>query len=266
MAHASPATAHWLDAESNDLVNGFWQAAGALEPFPRTLEHPLLLALPISIVKLARLHVKSANDWLRARGMAHTFAAEPEAGAASSAGFGADRAIHGCIVALGGHAFLFVDGGDAADEMRFTIAHELGHFLADQLLPRRKAVARMGESILEVLDGKRPPTLIEKLSSAMAGLQIGGYRSFLPRSESADGGLELWRVESRADRIGAALLAPPELVLSAARGATFAERNQNAVAALTTLYGLPAAPAAHYAQALLDANKRVATWAERFPR
>lgn len=254
MAPASPATARWLDTESSDLVRDFWRAAGEVEAFPRALERPLSVALPVTLVKLAHLHVHDTELWLRARGIPLPFAEEP----------GAARSVHGCIVVLAGHGILFVDGADNAAELRFTIAHEIGHFLADHLLPRRKALAHYGDDILDVLDAKRQPTERERWSSILGGLQLDGYRSYLPRGEGDDSGLELWRVESRADRIGAALLAPPGLVLSAARGYGYSERRKNAIHALTSTFGLPLAPAIQYAEALLYENRAAPTWAETF--
>jgi hypothetical protein len=252
-------TARWLDAESSRLVRSFWAAAGGEEPFPRSLERPMLLALPISIVKLASLHLHQADQWLRARGVGMRFTGDGRTDAT-------DRPVHGCIVARSGHAFLFVDGADSPEDLRFTIAHEIGHFLADHWLPRTTAVDRFGTGILDVMDGKREPTMAERVSSLLRGVELQGTTSFLPRSESADGGLELWKVEGRADRIGAALLAPPERVLAAARAPTHAERLARAIDALTTTYGFPPAPAARYAQTLLEQNGQGRSWVEGLKR
>jgi len=169
-------------------------------------------------------------------------------------------------MAHAGHAFLFVDGADDANEMRFTIAHEIGHFLADHLLPRRDALHYFGDTILPVLDGQRPATTAERLSSAFRGIRLDEYKDFLPRSDSADGGLDLWRVESRADRIGTALLAPPDEVLRHAVGTTFAERTEAGVQALTTRFGMPEAPARRYVQTLLEENGRGPSWSESLRR
>jgi hypothetical protein len=254
LANRSPA--RWLDAESSDLIREFWLAAGAEEPWPRSLERPLALALPVTVIKLARLHLHEAEHWLRARGVALSF----------GGGQGERRAVHGCIVAHAGHGFLFVDATDSPAELRFTVAHEIGHFLADHLLPRRQAERRFGAEILPVLNGQRTPTQLERFSSALSGVRLGSYQSYLPRSDSADGGLDLWKVEGRADRIGAALLAPPDLVLLAATGPDHATRLRRAVQALTGTFGFPPTAAARYAQALLQENGLGPTWSESLRR
>lgn len=240
----------WLDTESSDLVRAFWRAGGGEDTYPRNLERALALALPVTLVKLARLHLHDVDRWLRARNVGLAL------------DDGSRRAVFGCIVAHAGHGFLFVDGADNPDEIRFTIGHEVGHFLADHLLPRKKALELYGERILPVLNGTRAPSETERLSSVLSGIRLDGYRNFLPRSESADGGLDLWHVEGRADRIAAALLAPPERLLPRIVGATFAERTAHAVALLTSEYGMPAVAAIRYAQALLQTNGLGPTWAE----
>ncbi len=242
----------WLDAESADLVREFWAVAGGEEPFPRNLERSLALALPVTLVRVPRLQLRHAAAWLHERGV--RFPLEDEAGGA--------RAVHGCILARAGYGFLFVDGSDNDADLRFTIAHEIGHFLAEHQLPRRRAIARFGAGIVDVLDGRRPPTNGERLAGNLAGMSFLSTHSFLPRAESAEGGLELWRVEGAADRIGAALLAPPAIVLAAAAGSVWEQRLDNAHAALIGRFGLPPTPALHYARTLLAENGLGPSWSE----
>jgi hypothetical protein len=252
---ATHAPVRWLDAEARDLLAEFWQMAGDAEPFPRALERPLAMALPVSVVKIARLQLQDAESWLQRRRVSLDLADD-----------GSRRRLHGCILAQCGYGFLFLDGADSPDEMRFTMAHEIGHFLADHLLPRKQALAHFGPSIRPVLDGRRAPTMGERLGGALHGIQLDEYQNFLPRSESADGGLELWRVEGRADRIGAALLAPPELVLAYATAPRWADRRRACVEALTERFGFPRAPAERYAEALLAGNNKGPAWGEALRR
>jgi hypothetical protein len=231
-------TSRWLDNESRDLIQAFWQAAGQDEPFPRALEQSLAFALPVALVKLPRLTSRSAEQWARARGRDLNLATT-------------NRPLHGCLTAASGFGIIFVDGTDPADEQRFTIAHEIGHFLADYLRPRRRALDRFGERFVDVLDGKRPPTLPEQVQSVIAGIAVGPYVNLMQRDLQGSDALELWSIENRADRIALALLAPPELVLDRDLGDRYPQRLETLTRVLTSGFGLPPTPALRYAANLL---------------
>lgn len=100
----------WLDNASQEAVNLFWQRCGETENFPRTLERSIALALPLCLVKLARLKLNVIESWLARRRAPFQFNCQ-------------SRAVRGCLVAFGGQGLVFVDGADQVDEQRFTIAH-----------------------------------------------------------------------------------------------------------------------------------------------
>ena len=236
-----------LDQEAVDL---FWQLSGEEEPFPRTLERPLALALPIVLVKLPHLRLCDVETWMHRRGTAFRFDCE-------------SRRVRGCLVAQFGHGLLFMDGTDPQDEQRLTLAHELAHFLADYWIPRTKAVERLGDDILNALDGRRPLTVAERVYALMIDATIGPYRSFMDRSEL--GSLEaVWQVENRADRIALALLAPPDAVLPRldCLGAPYLQRRTQTVHILRTEFGLPEDVAVGYAPLILSAVGKGPSWLE----
>src|SRR5687768_8715179 len=59
-----------------------------------------------------------------------------------------DRPLRACLVAAGGAGFAFVDADGPEDERRFSLAHELAHFLRDYWQPRRAAQRRLGPAVL----------------------------------------------------------------------------------------------------------------------
>ncbi len=240
----------WLDNEAQDAIEFFWSAAGETEPFPRQLERPLLFALPVALVKLPRLTLWEIERWLHRRGPAISFSCQ-------------NRGVRGCLIAFGGKGMIFVDGADPADELRFTIAHEVGHFLVDYLLPRQKAGRRFGPSIWEVMDGMRVPTVAERLYAILDRTQIGVHTNLMDRVP-ADEHENLGKIEERADRVALELLASHELVLAEpdVSRPTYPERFAAVTAALMSVYGLPLAVARSYAQALLDLAGKGPSFAE----
>ncbi len=223
----------------SETAEAFWSDAGRPEPFPRDLRAPIANALPLTIVLLPRMRVRAVDEWLRRRGVR---------GAPATI----DRAIRGCLIARSGQGFVFVEGTDPADEQRFTLAHELGHFLRDYWRHRRLVVERLGPSALEVLDGDRPPRPDERIDALLARVPLGFHVHLMDRD--ANGGFatpSIDAAERDADLLACALLAPPEAVLAGDLPADPPRRRIAVECRLVESFGLPGAPAATYAAALV---------------
>jgi hypothetical protein len=213
-----------------DAANGFWAAVGDPPPFPRNLDEVVPFALPVYQVVMPRLRLNGVEEWLLQRGCAHRFAG------------GDDRRLCGAVIAFGGHGFLFVDGADPANERRFTLAHEVAHFLLDYQLPRDRAIARLGDGVVPVLDGLRAPTRIERIDAALAACATGLHVYLLDR---LDPSRRIATVEERADRLACELLAPEEEVRR--RFGDDPPDEPYLVAQLVDVFGLPPSVAHSYA-------------------
>jgi hypothetical protein len=221
------------------LARAFWHEAGAAEPFPRDLRGPILWTLPLDLVDLPGLRLASVRHWLRHHGAA--FSCDE-----------ADRPLRACLVAWRGHGFIFIDTDDSEDERRFSLAHELGHFLRDYWQPRRLACTRLGMRAAEVLDGERPPTPEERLSALLARVPIGLHTHLMHRDSAGRfASPEVTAAERAADRLAYELLAPAEAVLAAVHG----KADRSAIAGLLReVYGLPVAQALDYSALLVPAG------------
>jgi hypothetical protein len=147
----------------------------------------------------------------------------------------------GCLVAYRGLGIAFVCGADPGDEQRLTVAHETSHFLRDYLLPREEIIRALGDGIVDVLDGKRPPTLAERTIAVLAHLRVGAHIHLLPRvDKDEDSDPVVSAAEDRADSLGLELIAPRESVLSLLRAARKSGRAPASVCAdLAAYFGAP---------------------------
>src|SRR2546423_1216352 len=242
----------WLDNASREAVEQFWQRCGEVEPFPRSLGRAVTLALPVALVKLSRPMLRDIERWLERRGLPLSFGCR-------------SRAVRGCLIAFGGRGLIFVDGADPDDERRFSVAHEVGHFIVDYWLAREAAISKFGEQVTEVFDGLRPPSVTERVHALLADTQLGVYRNLMER-DGAGGTArsEVWSIEDRADRVALALLAPPDEVLSCAdiSAASFEERQDGLIGVLRERFGLSAPVADTYATTLLADAGRGPSWVE----
>jgi hypothetical protein len=188
--------------------------------------------LPLDVISLPGLRVSGVLAWLRQRQIVLALA-------------GPDRALRGCLVASKGYGVVFLDELEGDEEQRFSLAHELAHFLRDYLRPRRRAAARLGAQALEVFDGLRPPHPEERLHALLRAVPIGFHTHLMARdAEGAPEGPEA-ACERAADRLAYELLAPADAV----RAAVGAEGTR-ATAVLREVFGLPAAQAMRYAALL----------------
>ncbi len=202
-------------------------------PFPRYLAGPVACLSHLHLAELPNLTLGVAAAFLK------------RAGFPIPAG-SLDRPLHGCLATLHSRGFILIDSDDPADERRFTLAHELAHFLRDYEEPRRRAVARIGPAVLEVFDGKRPATTAEELSGVLHGVMVGCHTHLLGRDDRGrPASPVVGEAEEAADQLAFELLAP----VAAVSGSVTA---RNSLAArLAADFGLPLGRAAEYAGMLL---------------
>ncbi|QSQ25163.1 ImmA/IrrE family metallo-endopeptidase [Pyxidicoccus parkwayensis] len=220
-------TAPWLE----EAVSVF----GSREPpsFPRKIAEDILLRLRITIVPQPHPTPDSMSQWLVQRKYPCQASAFPET-------------VHGCMVWIGKVGILFHDSAEDPAEQRFTLAHEASHFVLDHLLPRRRAMEVFGQSILEVLDGKRGPTPEESMTALFERVSLKPS-NLIRRSESGHythGAVV--ESERRADQLALELLAPAALARPLLEGAS-----ETAAAERVLLrFGLPVHVARAYVASL----------------
>ena len=224
------------DSITEEAVRRFWSTCEQPKGYPRELAALVPIALPVAVATISPLTLSSIEQWLSRRGAAFSFGCR-------------SRAIRGCLVARSGSGIIFVDASDHENERRFTIAHEVAHFL-DYLLSREAAIARFGRQIIDVLDGKRAPNIAERFSAIISHTPVRFFTDLMERDD-LDGreGDGRWDAEDRADQIALTLLSPLEDVLSSAGSlpAVFSDRLEQVKHTLQTTFGLPASVAAGYA-------------------
>jgi hypothetical protein len=224
---------------ASELAREFWEKARETEPFPRNLRRPIAKAVPLSVALVAKLSVRAALDWLQKCGMVCELAGE-------------DRPLRACLVARRGHGVALVDGSDEEAEQRFSIAHELAHFLRDYWSVRRRICKRLGVAALEVLDGERPPSSQERLQALLRNVPLGFHLHLMERdSEGNPLTSSIAQAENDADFLAYELLAPAEHVLGNDRTVS----NPALVRRLRDFYGLPRTQASRYAGILLPPTK-----------
>lgn len=220
----------------------FWALAGRAGALPYDIETAITLSLPLEVYPIPALRVSHLLDWTKRAGITHHIP-------------GKDRLLHGCLLADKGHGTIFFDISDPEDEQRFTLAHELAHFLLDYQLPRQRAITILGSAIIPVLDAECPPTLEERLHAVLSDVPLGVVSHLMERPDNGVPTNTVIDVENRADRLALELLAPAQTLYDLMQQPTapqgFVARLAYLRQLLTVDYGLPADIAAVYARFLL---------------
>jgi hypothetical protein len=221
-----------------ELANEFWALAGGAGPFPRDLRRAALRAAVLSVKVLADLRVQRVSAWLSDQGV---FCLSGEC----------DRALRACLFARGGCGFIFLDADDDEAEQRFSLAHELAHYLRHYYEPRRRAAAKFGRDILDVFDGKRSLSPAERLHSLLRNVRVGEHVHLMGRDDRRRiVSSAIASAEADADLLGCELLAPAAIVLRQTRRHSVRASRLEAERQLATIFGLPSTIAAWYANRL----------------
>lgn len=205
--------------------------------FPRDLAEDIPLALPITVVPLPKLTPRKGLEWL----VSH----ECKFGKL----VGTNGLKHGFTVAQSGVAVLFLNSTDPADEQRFTLAHEVAHFVLDHHQPRLRAEKAWGERILPVLNGDKEPSLSEQFFSVFERVPYSVQTNFMDRNgEGKPRTGQVMESEQRADRLAFELLAPRQELLPLLNHGG----REALEASLVSRFGLPEKEARTYARWLLS--------------
>lgn len=212
----------------------------------RDIEAAVAWSAPLAGVALPALDEQRARAWLTER---HA----PLDGTAGT------RPLRGLLLAWRGVGIVFVDGTLDHAERRFTVAHELGHFLFDYIEPRDR-VLREAPALIEVIDGWRPAGRAERAEAILARVPLGLHTHLLERDVNGGAAPDVELVEDAASQFALEVLSPWPEALEATRAAAaetaglpFDERVWRAAEVLAERFVLPAERAAVRAVSALRA-------------
>jgi len=183
-----------------NIAKEFWRLAGGVQKWPCDIERAVSILTPLNIVSLSDLSLKKIKEWFNNRGISFDIDYS-------------DRMLHGFISVHKNFGFIFINGTDSESERRYTVSHEVSHYIIDYKLPRERVVNVYGKGIEEVLDGYREPTVEERVESILNSISIKPYTHILEKE--GNGTFEKynnWMSERDADALAVELLAPYKLI------------------------------------------------------
>ncbi len=230
-----------LETRLRRVAEMFWEAAGPERQFPCDIQSAIAWSVPLFILRVPNLWLHDVEEYLRRQQLPASIGSS-------------DRPLHGCVVAMRGKGFIVVNGTVDQRELRFTIAHEVAHFILDYQQPRLQALGKFGLGIGEVLDGLRLPTHEERVDGLLAQAPIGLYTHFMHRDGRGGFSTAVFESESNADRLAFELVAPEKEVWRALSNDVLKRAYQQRLITVQRLllrrFGLPSNAAQEYAARL----------------
>jgi hypothetical protein len=224
------------------VAREFWSATGLNNEPPFDIAGAVSLLFPIDIVQLSELSTAKIDRWFSARNINIQTHVQ-------------DRCLHGFVVFSRGVGFMFIDGTDDEQERRYTIAHEISHFLLDYKIPRDKIIKKLGSGVEEALDGLREPSATEMVEGIIKRVAVKPFTHLLEKEgDGSFENLQIYHAENNADTLALELLAPASRVkaetLKGKRKFSYAEFCNACNELLVQHYRLPAKIALDYAKVL----------------
>ena len=109
----------------------FWKRAGGRSGFPADISYAATCALDVYVDEVANLTPVSAAAYVGREGPWLLDRAE-------------ERSLHGCVIVSRSGGAILVEKSDDEAEKRFTIAHEVSHYILEVKRHHERASARMG--------------------------------------------------------------------------------------------------------------------------
>jgi len=224
------------------VAREFWSASGVSPEPPYDISGAVSLIFPIDIVQLSELSTGKIDQWFASKNINIQTHVK-------------DRYLHGFVVFSQGSGFMFIDGTDDEQERRYTVAHEISHFLLDYKIPRDRIIKKLGKAVEEVLDGIREPTPTEMIEGIIKHVAVKPFTHLLEKEgDGSFQSLQIYHSENNADALALELLAPANLLkvetLKGKRKLSFADFYKACRELTENRYKLPSRIADEYAKQL----------------
>ncbi len=226
-----------MTADAEYWANWFWHHAGGRSSYPADIRYATTCALPVSVMEIADLTTSTAADYFELPQDEHI----PSAG---------ERNLHGCIAVRPRGATILVEIHDEDAQKRFTIAHEVAHYIIEVHRHQERAARMMDDGYVEVLYGSRKATPNERIDACLYNVRSSPITHFMDRTPSGEYGCgQTLRAECAADLLATEILAPRATLmdsLSPHRRLPFRQLVDTAIHLSEHRFGLPSAIAESY--------------------
>lgn len=230
----------------------FWKRAGGRFDYPVDIAYAATCALDVYVDQVAGLTTVSAAAHIGCGGLWSLDGAE-------------ERSLHGCVVVGRSGGAILVEKSDDEAEKRFTIAHEVSHYILEVKQRHERATDRMGRDFSDILYGFREATPTERIDAWLNNTRSEVFAHFMDRAPGGGYGCSrTLDAECLADDLALEILAPRSELIAAISLMGFSESLKAARGISGRRFGLPEGVAEWYASRVVWQLMGGPSTAERF--
>ena len=238
---------------SNEYWAGwFWRRAGGRKGFPADIGYAAMSALEVYVEEVEGLTTLTAASYAGGAGVRNAVGVS-------------ERGLRGCVVVGRQGAAILVERSDSEAEKRFTIAHEVAHYILEVKRHRERAADRLGPEFVDALYGLREATPAERIDAWLNNARSEAFAHFMDRAPGGGYGCSrTLNAECQADDLAVEILAPRSELAAAISSMGFSESLKVAREVADRRFGLPKGIADQYADRVVRQSKGGPSSAERF--
>ena len=230
----------------------FWKRVGGRFDYPADIAYAATCALDVYVDEVAGLTPVSAAAHIGRGGPRLPDGAD-------------ERSLHGCVIVGRSGAAILVEKSDDEAEKRFTIAHEVSHYVLEVKQRHERATDRLGREFADTLHGLREATQTERIDAWLNNTRSEAFAHFMDRAPGGRYGCSrMLEAECRADDLALEILAPRSELIAAISLMGFSESLKAAQGISERRFGLPEGVAAWYAGRVVWQLMGGPSTAERF--
>ena len=175
-------------AQIERIAREFWATTHAEFRYNYDIVKVVESSLNVQLIRMPQLSPKNITSWLSDHDM--NIPLENN-----------ERNLHGALIIQNGAVLMFIDTTENDTRQRYTLAHQVSHFLLDYQMPKERTIMTLGKEIAGVLKGNAEASVEQLVQSAFNGMTDKVYTLFIEKDEAIPS-------ENPADSLALELLAP----------------------------------------------------------
>lgn len=178
------------------IARKFWATTQAEFRYDYDIVKAVESSLNVHLIRMQQLNPTKIISWLASHNMDIPFESKA-------------THLNGALLIKNDNVIMFIDAAENAVQQRYTLAHQVSHFLLNYQMPKERAIMTLGKEIAQVLSGNTEASVTQLVQSTVSNITGNVYTLLIEKwDESTSFDWELLRTKDPAVSLTLELLAP----------------------------------------------------------